>query len=115
MAAATSEPLAAGQRAALEGTDKQARLTALLAGFLVGDLTAYGDDRGGVGEPELLRCNGGELQLAVFGPTVVAVVREKRGAVPANACAAAARTTAALSLSWIRYSPPDATIVWAVS
>ena len=92
-----------------------ARLTACLAGFFVGDLTAYGHDGGGVGEPELLGRDGGEPQLAVFSSTVVAVVREKRGALPASACTAAARTTAALSLSWIRYSPPEATIVRAVS
>ena len=114
MAADAGEPLARGQRAALQRADKVSGFAAGGTGLFVGHFAGDRDDGGGVGKAELLRGDGGERQRAVLGAAVVAIVGRKRGAAPWSACTAASRTAGALPLSWIRYSPPAVTIVRAV-
>ena len=99
MTADAGEPLARGQRAALERGDKVADLAAGGAGLLVGDVARDRDRGGGVRKPELLRGDGGQGQRAVLGAAVVTIVGRKKGATPWTACAAAAWTAGALPLS----------------
>lgn len=114
VAAGACQPLARGQSGGREGGNEQTQIAAGAAGFLFEGLAFDGDDGGGVREAELRGADGGQGQFPVLGPAVVAVVRAKRGGVFWTACAAWARTAGQLSLSWIRYSPPEETTVRAV-